>query len=509
MGCSFLRGRCGAVLVLLGASGFVSSCSVAHAPLAGVAVHAAPTTQFAHNQSITVSDNFGIEGLEQRFEKIAEQLSPSVVAISATEVRVDAADGMRTDDICPDRLASMLDTVDRTVGTGFVIDSSGYIVTNEHVVSAAQQLWVTTDDHHVYPAIVVGSDPRADVAVLKIPAKGLPAVQWADGLAVRRGQWTMALGNPYGLASGGEMCASVGVVSATGRSLPKLAGKEDRIYSNLIQTTAQINPGNSGGPLFDLDGRVIGINTAVILPQRTTNGIGFAIPASSHLHQVIARLQAGRPIVYSFLGVRVTSPTPHERRDAGMPKDSIQDARDPDGVGGGALVQAVENDSPAEIARLQAGDIISAFNGVAVSDSDQFVQLVGQAPANTPIPATVYRHGNARQMEFTLRPRPISPEAVTRNTQRLHWRGLILGPVPTDALADPAMVAGLEIFGVEPNSPLLKRGARQGEVLTTVAGKPVHDLVQLQQVLNDTPADQCDVQFTAPKGQYTQASVAN
>jgi serine protease Do len=506
MGRTFPRGKRGAALALLGASGFVYSCAATHSPTASTIPNPVPAASSAHAAGLEVSDNFGVADLEQRFEKVAERLSPSVVAISATEVRVDNGDGLRTDDICPDRLASMLETVDRTVGTGFIIDPAGYIVTNEHVIASAQQLWVTTDDHRVYPAIVVGSDPRSDVAVLKIPGDKLPAIEWADGLTARRGQWTIALGNPYGLASGGEMSASVGVVSATGRSLPKLAGKEDRLYCNLIQTTAQINPGNSGGPLFDLDGRVIGINTAVILPQRLTNGIGFAIPASDHLQEVIASLRAGHGIVYSFLGVKVTSPTPHERRDAGMRGATTTD---PDGLGGGALIQAIESDSPAEVAHLQVGDILGSFNGQPISDSDQFVQLVGEAPFNKPVPATVYRKGSVRQVEFTLRPRPLSPTAVTRDTERLHWRGLIIGPMSTDLLADPSVATGLEIFGVEPTCPLLKQGARQGSVLTTVAGKPVRDLVQLQQVLNDTPADQCDVQFSPPKGQITQASVAN
>src|SRR5439155_11789612 len=183
--------------------------------------------------------------------------------------------GVRSEEMNPEKLQSILDQTTRTVGTGFIFDSDGYILTNEHVVGEAEQLWVTTDDHKVYPAIIVGSDPRADLAVLKIPASHLPVVKWGDGTMLHRGQWTIAIGNPYGLATEGEMCMSVGVVSATSRSLPKLASKENRLYSDLIQTTAQINPGNSGGPLFDLGGNVIGINTAVILPQKQTNGIGF------------------------------------------------------------------------------------------------------------------------------------------------------------------------------------------------------------------------------------------
>ena len=283
---------------------------------------------------VEVSDNFDVPDLEKRFEDVAERLSPSVVAISATDARVEADDALRSNRINPEKLAALLEPVDRTVGTGFIVDSDGYIVTNDHVVASTDHIWVTTDDHHVYPAIVVGSDPRADLAVLKIPATNLPAVHFSDA-APRRGQWTVALGNPYGLAGSGGMSVSVGVVSATGRSLPKLSSKEDRLYTDLIQTTAQINPGNSGGPLFDVHGNVIGINAAVILPQKLTNGIGFAIPVTARVRHVIQDLKEGREIVYGWLGVRVTSPTPLECKQAGLP------------VEGGAKIELIEPDSPA------------------------------------------------------------------------------------------------------------------------------------------------------------------
>src|SRR5690606_32508660 len=162
---------------------------------------------------------------------------------------------------------------------------------------------------------------------------------------------TIALGNPYGLSAAGEMCMSVGVVSATDRSLPKLASKEDRLYTNLIQTTAEINPGNSGGPLFDLQGRVIGINTAVILPQKQTNGIGFDMPITPRLLRKIDALKQGREIVYAFLGVRVVTPTPRQLRDAGVGRMM------------GAVVEVVEADSPAARSGLQAGDIVLAIDG--------------------------------------------------------------------------------------------------------------------------------------------------
>jgi S1-C subfamily serine protease len=207
------------------------------------------------------SDNLNIVELQSKFESVARDVAPAVVSISAAEVACLADDTVRSDAMNPQLLQTVLDKTTRTIGTGFVVSDDGFIVTNEHVVEGSEQFWVTTDEHRVYPAIVVGTDPRADIAVLKIPAKNLATVHFATD-SCQRGQWAITLVNPYGLATEGQMAMSVGVISATDRSLPRLAIKEDRLYFNLIQTTAQINPGNSGGPLLDLDGRVIGIDTA-------------------------------------------------------------------------------------------------------------------------------------------------------------------------------------------------------------------------------------------------------
>src|SRR5206468_3126111 len=204
----------------------------------------------------------------------------------------------------------------------------------------------------------------------------------------------MALGNPFGLASGGEMSASVGVVSATGRSLPKLAGKEDRLYNNLIQTTAQINPGNSGGPLFDLKGDVIGINTAVILPQKSTNGIGFALPVTNRLRQIVHDLVEGREVVYGYLGVKSSTPTTRERKLAnnGVTRESRRfrwrgmllgpiPARWDFGPGnkrpeGGMLVIGIDPKSPFVKEGVAAGSVITSISGVKLNDVTDLQRVV-------------------------------------------------------------------------------------------------------------------------------------
>src|SRR5688500_5031539 len=369
MGRVAVRHARGGAVALLGFAGVViSHLALGISPLNPPSSAHAAEAPSAPARAFKVSDNFDIVDLQQQFENVARRVAPAVVAISGADSRMEGDGAHRPEEITADKLSTFLDTVDRTVGTGFVVDPAGYIVTNDHVVGKAEQLWVTTDDHKVYPAIVVGSDPRADVAVIKIPATNLPTVKFTEAGPVRRGQWTIALGNPYGLSVGGDMCMSVGIVSATGRSLPKLSGKEDRLYSDLIQTTAQINPGNSGGPLFDLRGEVIGMNTAVILPQKQTNGIGFAIPMGDRFRQIIRDLKEGREIVYGYLGVKSSTPTARERRSAGI-DDEI-----------GAYIESVDKDSPAGAADLRKGDIVVKFNGETVRDGDHFIRAVGASP---------------------------------------------------------------------------------------------------------------------------------
>src|SRR4051794_4200264 len=429
MGRGFVRGALlrggarGGAVALFGLSGLLFSCSTAGVAAtarqarAGGAPAAQAADALASDRPVQVTDTFDAAELEKQFEAVARRVSPAVVAISATDTSVQAAGIDRADELNPEKLSNVLDAVDRTVGTGFIVDPDGYIVTNEHVVGKAEQIWVTTDDKKVYPALVVGSDPRSDLAVIKIPAHNLPAVRVADGAAVRRGQWAIAIGNPYGMAAGGEMAVSVGVVSAVGRSLPKLSGKEDRLYSDLIQTTAQINPGNSGGPLFDVRGDVIGVNCAVILPQKQTNGIGFALPAGPRLRDIIDNLKDGREVTYGYLGVRVSTPTARECRQAGLPNDE------------GAKVDFVDADSPAEAAKLKVGDVIVRLNGEPIHDGEHFVRAIGAAPL-TGTTAVVYRDRKPITINLTLRRREVAAAPITRDSQRLRWNGMLLGPIP-------------------------------------------------------------------------------
>jgi S1-C subfamily serine protease len=428
-------------------------------------------------------DTLDLTGLQGRFQSIADKVSDSVVSISA--VNEGQSSVLPSAEMNPDKLQEILDQNTRTVGTGFVVDAAGWILTNEHVIAQAQQLWVTTADHKVWPALVVGSDPRADLAVLKIPASNLTPAKLGRKTEFRRGEWTIAMGNPYGLAVDGQSCMSVGVISALDRSLARLAAKEDRLYSHLIETTAQINPGNSGGPLFDITGAVIGINTAVILPQKTTNGIGFAIPVTDQLIDEVTELEAGHQIVYGYLGVTVAEPTPRQKEEAGL------------GIDVGVRVTSTEPDSPAA-ALLKADDLLIKYDNKTLNDTDQFVRFVGVSAVGKPVDVIVYRDGKQMTLSVTPKRRPTELTAVTHESQRLKWRGMLLGPAP-----DPSQ--GLLVIACDDDCPCKSQGVREGSIIQAVAGKSISSLIDLLNVINEVPEEKCVV-TVAPQSPAMKAS---
>jgi serine protease Do len=450
-----------------------------------VALRVSPAVAATDNGApVEPTDTLDATHLQTQFQEIADHVSRSVVAISASFAAADSDSALRSEELNPDKLETELDRTTRTVGSGMILSHDGYILTNEHVVAEGQQLWVTTDDHKVYPAMVVGSDPRADLAVVKIPGDGFHPVQ-LNQMPAHRGQWTIAIGNPLGLAEAGEMAFSVGVVSATDRSLEHLSSQENRLYSNLIQTTAQINPGNSGGPLFDLEGRVIGVNAAVILPQKQTNGIGFAMPITPDLLDEVQRLREGQEIEYGYIGVNVSTPSERER----------QLARVPDNLG-----VTIDSVDPEERAAniLKPGDIVYRFNGIPVTDSDEFVRIVGRSDTiDKPVKIEASRDGQPITLCVRPRKRQLSPMAVCHDTQRLRWHGMLLGPIPTQSASGEAVAslssAGVMVFGIDDDSPARRDGIAVGSVITAVAGHAISDVLSLQKLVNDTPLDGCQI----------------
>jgi serine protease Do len=280
------------------------------------------------------------------------------------------------------------------------------------------------------------------------------------------------------------MAFSVGVVSATDRSLEHLSNQENRLYSSLIQTTAQINPGNSGGPLLDLNGRVIGINAAVILPQKQTNGIGFAIPMTQDLISEVSQLRQGHEIEYGYIGVNVSTPSDRERRLAKVPD------------GQGVIIDSVDPDERAA-GVLKPGDIVYAFDGVAVTDSAEFVRVVGRAQViERNVKVLLSRDGQLTTLSIKPRKRTLSPLAVCHDTQRLRWHGMLLGPIPAQSASGEAVASsctGVMVFGIDDDSPARKDGIVVGSIITAVGSHPISDVLSLQKLVNDMPLDGCQI----------------
>jgi serine protease Do len=478
-----------------GIAGLVLHSSNSFTENVSAAVSASPATQPIDDpQTLEAADTIQLAGLQSKFETVAQRVGPAVVAISAAETATDYDAAYRAAEMNGQKLEDVLGKTTRTVGTGFIFDSNGFILTNEHVIEDSEQYWVTTDDHRVYPAIVVAADPRADLAVMKIPAANLPTVEFRT-TPCQRGQWSITLGNPYGLATEGEMSLSVGVISAVDRALPRLATRENRLYSHLLQTTAEINPGNSGGPLFDIEGRVIGINAAVILPQKQTNGIGFAIPVTPALLAEADALKQGHEVVYGYLGVIVTTPTISERHEANLSQDE------------GVRIESVEELSPAAGGGgLRPGDIVATLNDQTIGDSDQFVRLVGASPIGRPIKLRALRSGGWLDLQITPIKRPV-PFAVSNQNQRMHWRGMVIGPIPQNWLGaggtggTGSHPAGLLVIGINNDSPMKKQGIDAGSVITAIGGRPVTSMLDMQKILNDLPAEKCSVEIAPTPSQ--------
>ena len=264
------------------------------------------------------------------------------------------------------------------LGSGVIIDARGYVLTNEHVVAEADKITVTLPDGREFKGEVKGTDPRSDLAVVKIDGQDLPWAKLGDSSNVKIGHWAIAIGNPFGyVVHSAEPTVTVGVVSALHRALPRTS-QRDRDYSNLIQTDAAINPGNSGGPLVNIDGEIIGINVAIFSMSGGYMGIGFAIPANK-AQEVMGALIEGKKVMYGWLGIQIQDITPDVAEYYNLSN------RD------GVLVFQVLADSPAQAGGMKDGDIITAIEGQVVKNSRELVERVGRAKVGSQLPVTVLR----------------------------------------------------------------------------------------------------------------------
>lgn len=365
-----------------------------------------------------------------------------------------------------------------SVGSGFIVDESGLVVTNHHVVEGAMGIKVTLQDGRSIEAELVGSDPKTDIAVLRLAESGpFPALTFGDSDITRVGDWVVAIGNPFGL--GGTV--TTGIVSARGRDIQ--AGP----YDDFLQIDAPINQGNSGGPLFNTAGEVIGINTAIYSPHGGSVGIGFAIPASL-ANPIIADLRQSGTVQRGWLGVTIQPVTEAIAQSLGIESDEAT----------GVIVAQVVPGSPADEAGLKQGDVIQHMNQQPLNTGRDLSRAVAQTEPGDKIDLQVWRRGDLQTLTVRIAQMPNTvaqagramgrPSSESKLTEYLDQSGLKLAELDDRLRARlrlPAEEQGVVITAVAPGSPAHRRGLRAGDRITQVAQQPVASLADLQEILND------------------------
>jgi serine protease Do len=340
-------------------------------------------------------------------------------------------------------------------GSGFFISADGYAVTNNHVVDHAESVQVTTDDGTIYTAKVIGTDPKTDLALIKVDGKtDFPFVKFAEQRP-RIGDWVVAVGNPFGL--GGTVTA--GIVSANGRDIG--AGP----YDDFIQIDAPINKGNSGGPAFDVNGNVIGVNTAIYSPSGGSVGIGFDIPAAT-AKLVVAQLKDKGTVTRGWLGVQVQAVTPEIADSLGL-----KNAR-------GAIVDTPQDNSPAAKAGIEAGDVITAVNGTAIKDSRELARSIGAMAPGSSVKLDVWHNGAAKTVTLSLGELPNDRQASASDDKADESRSAAGTPRLGLSLAPAGEVQGagqkgVVVTSVDPDGPAGSHGIQTGDVILNVGGKSV------------------------------------
>ncbi len=407
--------------------------------------------------------------IPETFSDLANELLPGVVNISTTQVIEDKhkntpqfhwPPGSPFEDMFKDFFDMERNNSPRkrnatSLGSGFVIDESGYIVTNNHVIGKADQIEVLFQDETKLEAELIGRDPKLDIAVLKVKSeKKLKALKWGDSSKSRVGDWILAIGNPFGL--GGTVTA--GIISAKSRDIKM--GQ----YDSFIQTDASINKGNSGGPMFNMDGEVIGINSAIYSPSGGSVGIGFAIP-STLATNVIEQLKKFGKTRRGWLGVRIQSVT-----------EEIAEAYGLDGVRG-ALVASVENNSPSSKSGVKPGDIILKFDGKDIKKDRDLPRIVATTKVGTNVQLEVWRANRIVNLKVKLGQLETFEQKVKANTKKKNVPNKIeklgiqltkLTPDLRNKFSISKDIKGVLILNVDANSVAYERGLSPGDVILSI-----------------------------------------
>ena len=408
--------------------------------------------------------------------KLARELKPAVVNIS-TKRAPEAPEGMspfgddeRFNQFFRHFFGNQPRRPARSLGSGFVINADGHIVTNHHVVDGATEIKVKLSDGRELGARVVGRDSKTDLALIKVEATGLPVIPLGNSAALQVGEPVMAIGNPFGL----EQTVTTGIVSATGRVIG------EGPYDNFIQTDASINPGNSGGPLIDSRGQAIGINTAIFTQTGGSVGIGFAIPIDL-AKTVVTQLASTGHVVRGYLGVSIQPVTADLAKGFGI------------GEAAGALVSSVVTGSPAAKAGVKPGDVITEYNGRKVPRSEDLPRAVAETAIGREVPLTVLRDGKPVTLRVTIGrlAEPATAAASKSRDTAKDALGLSLSSLTAAEARERGLGerAGVLVRGVQEGSPAANAGLRPGDVVTEINRTPVKNVEDVKQAMEKRTKD--------------------
>jgi serine protease Do len=438
--------------------------------------------------SALAEDTKSIDTLRQlgkAFATVAEKASPAVVGIKANQVATQTYTtpdwpfgnspfddeffeqffGRRFRRQQPQQQQQQRKVLRPVQGSGFIVSKDGYILTNNHVVQDSEGISVTLLDGREFQAKLTGTDPASEVALIKIDANDLNTLELADSDSLEVGEWVIAIGNPFGLSH----TVTAGIVSAKGRSNVI----EDLDYQDFIQTDAAINPGNSGGPLINLDGKVVGINTAIVGPGANV-GIGLAIP-SNIARFVYDRLTRGEPLVRAFLGVGVRDLDPELAETLGLKQTE------------GIAISEVVPDSAAEKAGIKRYDVITEFNGEKVKKANEFRNRVAMLKPGTEIELTILRDGKTKTITANLGEQTPEMKAQKTSTETVQQLGFEVENL-TDELAGQLGFknqTGVVITKVAPGSQAERKGLNIGMLIMEVNRKPVENLKEFNKAMED------------------------
>ncbi len=428
-------------------------------------------------------------GADRNFVEVAKAVTPSVVNISTTRIsRLPEGHGGGAPFDDPffrrffgdelfRRFEAPKDRRERSLGSGVIADANGYIITNNHVVSKADEIRILFSDKRSLTAKVVGTDPKTDIAVIKVDAKDLPVIPWADSDKLQVGEYVLAVGNPFGL----NQTVTMGIISAVGRANVGIAEYED-----FIQTDAAINPGNSGGALVNARGELIGINTAIFSQSGGYMGIGFAVP-SNMVRSVMEQLIKGGKVVRGYLGVSIQELTRDLAKQFG-----VAEAK-------GVLISDVLADSPAKRAKLERGDVIVEFDGRAVENPTQFRNLVAQTPIGKKVRVKLLRGGKERDLDVTIAEQPktmAQPESPGDESGETRSAGAFAGMDVRELTPEMARrfnlprdgQSGVIVARIADGSPAAEAGLQVGDLVTEINRKPITGMRDFQNVTGSLAA---------------------